>query len=224
LKIDKTQLIAIIRIGIPSGLGSVVFSASNVMLQSSVNSFDNAAIIAGRTAASDINVLIYQIQSGFLAACISFSGQCYGARDYKRIDKVATTATMLCIGIMGVFIAVCTIFAPEVIRLFNTEPEVVSYGATILKINCLGLIAYIPAENYLGCSRGMKRGMAPTILNIIAICLPRLIWILAVFPAHRRVDILYLCYPISWGCSTLVQVVYYYVIRKKLDRQLQIAN
>ena len=224
LAIDTTQLLAIVRIGVPSGLGGVVFSASNVMLQSSVNSFDNAAIIAGRTAASDINVLIYQIQAGFQAACVSFSGQCYGARNYKRIDKVAATASIVCYVIMGVCIAACTVFAPQAISLFNTDPEVIHYGVTILSINCLGLLAYIPAEAYLGCARGMKRGLAPTLLNIVAICLPRLIWILGVFPAHREVSVLYLCYPISWGCSTLVQVIYYLAIRRKMDRQFQTTN
>lgn len=224
LKVDQRQLMAIIRVGVPSGLGSVVFSASNTLLQSSVNSFDNAAIIAGRTAATDINILVYQIQAGFLAACVSFSGQCYGARDYKRIDKVALTATLLCGGILGSCSVLTTTFAPWFISLFNTDPEVIRYGATILVIYSLGLFTYIPAEIYMGCSRGMKRALAPTVLNMLAITLPRVFWILVVFPKYRDIGVLYLCYPISWACSTVVQVSYYYVTRRKLDRQMSVSG
>ena len=216
---DQRQLLAIIRVGVPSGLGSVVFSASNTLLQSSVNSFDNAAIIAGRTAATDINVLVYQVQAGFLAACVSFSGQCYGARNYKRIDKVAWTAMLLCGGFMGVCSIFTTFFAPWFISLFNTDPEVIRYGTIILRIYSLGIMVYVPAEIYMGCSRGMKRALVPTVLNMLAICLPRVFWILVVFPVHRDIGILYLCYPISWACSTAVQVIYYLAMRKKLNRR-----
>ena len=131
LSIDKTQLMAVIRVGVPSGLGSVVFSASNVILQSAVNSFDNAAIIAGKTAANDINALIYQIEAGLLAACVSFSGQCYGAKKLDRIGKVATTATALSFVATAVLVLPCVLFSRQVIGLFNSEPEVMEYGSTL---------------------------------------------------------------------------------------------
>lgn len=219
LGIDQRQLMSIVRVGIPSGLGGIVFSFSNVILQSSLNSFNSDAVIAAKTIAVDVNALIYQIQAGLAAACVSFSGQCYGAGNYKRIDKVAGTATLLCLSLAGVPVVLCSIFAPQVVSLFNTDPEVIRYGIPLLLIMVLGMFVYAPAELYMGCTRGMKRAMAPTLMNMLGICLPRLIWIWVVFPLFRDVVTLYLCYPISWGISAVLQVSYYYHVRRKMNRE-----
>ena len=220
LSIDRTQLIAVIRVGVPSGLGSVVFSASNVILQSAVNSFDNAAIIAGKTAAHDINVLIYQIEAGLLAACVSFSGQCYGAKKLDRIGKVATTATVLSLVATAILLLPCVLFSTQVIGLFNNDPEVMRYGSTLQRILNVGMLVYLPAETYLGCSRGMRRALAPTLLNIAAICGTRILWLLLVFPTHHTIEALYYCYPVSWIVSSIMQVAYFYSARKKEIRKL----
>jgi len=223
LSIDKTQLMAVIRVGVPSGLGSVVFSASNVILQSAVNSFDNAAIIAGKTAANDINVLIYQIEAGLLAACVSFSGQCYGAKKLDRIGKVATTATALSFVATAVLVLPCVLFSRQVIGLFNSDPEVMEYGSTLQKILNVGMLIYLPAETYLGCSRGMRRALTPTLLNIAAICGTRILWLLLVFPNHHTIEALYYCYPASWAVSSVMQVAYFYSARKKEMKSLNQA-
>jgi putative MATE family efflux protein len=219
MRIDKVQMLAVIRIGVPSGLGSMVFSASNIVVQTAMNSLNSAAVIAGKAAATDINSLVYQIQAGIYAACVSFAGQCFGAKKYKRIDKVATTATALCVTSMGVCAVLCAIFAPQLVGLFNTDPDVVQYGSIMLRINTLGIIVYVPAEIYLGCSRGMRRAMAPTMLNMIAVCGVRMLWATVVFPLNPTVSMLYYCFPISWAVSSILQIIYYYHIRKKLDKQ-----
>lgn len=221
LKLDKRQLMAVIRIGVPSGLGSMVFSASNVILQSAVNSFDNAAIIAGKTAANDINVLIYQIEGALLAACVSFSGQCYGAKKLDRIGKVAKTATLLSYIGSAVFIIPCVIFSEPVIRLFNDDPEVMAYGSSLQKIMNLGMLCYLPAEICLGCSRGMRRALTPTLLNIAAICGTRLLWLAFVFPYYHTVEALYYCYPASWAVSSVMQIVFFLYVRKKESRAME---
>lgn len=220
LHIHTAQLTSIIRVGVPSGLSSMVFSISNVILQSSVNSFGDAAIIAGKTAAIDTSTLIYQVLAAMLATCVSFAGQCYGAREYKRIDKLALTACGLCWGVMGSALVICYFFAPQMISLFNPDPEVIRHGTTILRINCIGYLIYIPSEIFLGCSRGMKFAGMPALLNFLAICVTRLIWIWTVFPQHKTVPILFLCYPISWGISSVLQIINYVLLRRKIDRQL----
>ena len=219
MRIDKKQMMAVIRIGVPSGLGSMVFSASNIVVQTAMNSFDSAAVIAGKAAATDINSMVYQIQAGVYAACVSFAGQCFGAKKYKRIDKVATTATAVCVISMGTCAVLCAIFASQLVGLFNADPNVVKYGSTMLRINTLGIIVYTPAEIYLGCSRGMRRAMAPTMLNMIAVCGVRILWVLLVFPMNPTVSMLYYCFPISWAVSSILQFSYYCYIRKKLDKQ-----
>lgn len=220
LGIDKKQFLAIIRVGIPSGLGSIVFSSSNVILQSSLNTFNSDAVIAAKTIAVDLNTLIWQIQGALSAACVSFAGQCYGAGNYKRIDKVASHATGLCFILMGIPIILCTVFMPQVIGIFNGDPEVLHYGIPLMIINIPCLFLYIPAELYMGCSRGMKRAVAPTVLNMLSVCLPRILWVLFVFPAFRSVTVLYLCYPISWTISSLTQMGFYFHTRRKMNRAL----
>lgn len=224
LGIDKTQFLAVIRIGIPSGMGSVVFSVSNVILQSAVNSFDNAAIIAGRTIAVDINTLIYQIEGALLAACISFAGQCYGAKKYDRIDELAKKGVLLSVVGMGIFIIPTIIFSNFVVSLFNTDPQVIHYGTRLHLILNLGLFVYAPAEIFAGCSRGMKRALTPTLLNIAAICGFRFLWLIFVFPRFHSIEALFLCYPGSWALSSITQAAYYYTVRKKDKLKLQIEE
>lgn len=220
LQIDKTQLLSIVRVGIPSGLGGIVFSFSNVILQSSANSFNSDAVIAAKTIATDINAMIYQIQAGLSAACVSFSGQCFGAGNYARIDKASRTAAILCFVLMGIPVAVCAAFSSQVVSLFNTDPEVIRYGVPLLLIHTIGMLGYAPAEIHSGCSRGMKYAMAPTLINMLGICVPRLFWIWVIFPIFREVVVLYLCYPISWVLSSVLQVSYYYYIRRKMNREI----
>ncbi len=224
MHIDKAQMMAVIRIGVPSGLGSMVFSASNIVVQTAMNSLDSAAVIAGKAAATDVNTMVYQIQAAFLATCVSFAGQCFGAKKYKRIDKVAATATVACVLMMGSCAVLCGIFAPQLVMLFNTDPEVVQYGSIMLRINTLGIIVYAPAEIYLGCSRGMRRAMVPTVLNMVAVCGVRILWVLAVFPLNPTVEALYYCFPISWAVSSILQFVYYRYVRRKQQRQEAIAE
>lgn len=220
LHIHKKQLVAIARIGIPSGLGGMVFSISNVIIQSSVNAFDNAALLAGKSAVADITGVIYQVLAAMLASCVSFAGQCYGAKVYKRIDKLALWACVLSWAIMGVLIIACVVFAKQVVGLFNSDPEVVKYGSLVLTIEASGYFIYIPSEIFLGCSRGMKRATVPTILNLLGICATRLIWVWCIFPLNPVVWMLFLCYPVSWTISTVLQGSYFFYIRRKIDKQL----
>lgn len=220
LKVHKKQLFSIIRIGVPSGLGGMVFSTSNVILQSSVNSFNSAVIIAGKTAAGDIAALVYQIESALYSTCVSFSGQCYGAREYKRIDKLVLWSTLICIGCYVVMGVVCTFFAQPLVALFNSNPEVIEVGIVLLLLQVWGYIIYAPSEMFLGCLRGMKQAIVPTLLNLLGVCLPRLLWIWFVFPYNRTILMLYLCYPISWLISTVLQGAYYIIYRKKLNRKM----
>lgn len=219
LKIHKRELMSVIRIGIPSGLGGMVFSASNVVIQSSVNAFNNAALLAGKSIVADVTGMIYQVLAAMLSACVSFAGQCYGAKKYKRIDKLVLSGCVICWVIMGVMIAVCTIFAEQVVGLFNTDPEVIKMGALIMRLEATGYMIYIPSEVFMGCSRGMKHAGMPTILNFIGICATRMVWVFVIFPLNPVVWMLFLCYPVSWTISTILQGSYYFHTRRKIDRQ-----
>lgn len=219
LKIHIDQLRTIIRVGVPTGFGSMVFSISNVIIQSSVNSFNSAAVIAGRTIATDLNGLYYQISAALFAACVSFSGQCYGAGEYKRIDTLVKKANLLSFGGYLICAIASTVFSKQLVGLFNSDPEVIRVGVLILLISCWGDLLYSPTEIFIGCMRGMRYGMLPTVMNLIGVCVPRLLWVWLIFPMNRTVLWLMLCYPISWATSSLIQGVTYVTVRRKMDRK-----
>ena len=228
LKLKETrlhggQLAAIARVGIPSGLGGIVFSVSNVVIQSTANALalTNDGLLAGKAAVTDVTGIFNQIITAMMAGCVSFAGQCYGAKNYKRIDKMAGWACALLYLILGVIAGVSVVFAEQVISLFNTEPNVIKYGALLLRIQGIGFVIYIPSEVFLGSSRGMKRATMPTVLNLVGICVTRLIWVLFVYPCDPTVFTLFMCYPVSWAMSAILQSSYYFYTRRKIDKAAQ---
>ena len=122
----------IISIGVPNGLNGILFSLSNLVVQSSINSFGSTAIIAAKTAAADAANLVYQIIHGFALACVSSSGQCFGAKKYKRIDELVVKATLVCGSLVAAAAALMTLFPGFVIGIFNDSPDVIAVGKNIL--------------------------------------------------------------------------------------------
>lgn len=214
------SLKVIISIGVPNGLNGILFSLSNLVVQSSINSFNDTAIIAAKTAAADASNLVYQIIHGFALACVSSSGQCFGAKKYKRIDKLAIKGTLSCGGLVAAAATLMTLFPAFVIGIFNDSPDVIAVGKNILLINLWGYLLYTVSDIYLSCTRGMGRSLGITLMNIAAIILPRLLWIWFAFPSCRTIEFLYLCYPISYLISAVAQIAYFKIVRKKLDQQV----
>lgn len=223
IRLHKDQVKRMVGVGIACGINNMLFNIANVLLQSSINSFNDPAIIAGGTAATDINHIQSQILNGFSVACVSFVGQCVGAKQYKRIDKLFRSAVMWPGAFMILFSIVCTLFPEPLLRLFNSDPDVIAAGVLKLRINSWGMVGYVLADICVGCLRGMKKSTMPTLLNVFGVCVTRLIWIFAIFPMNRTPAFLYLCYPISWCCSSVLQTIYFFYCRKQLDKQPQIA-
>jgi Na+-driven multidrug efflux pump len=221
LHFHSPSLKVIINIGVPNGMNGVLFSLSNLVVQSSINSFNDTAIIAAKTAAADASNLVYQIIHGFALACVSSSGQCYGARKYKRIDQLAIKATLVCGGLVAAASAVMTLFPGFVIGIFNDSRDVIAVGENILLIALWSYVLYAVSDIFLSCTRGMGRSLGITLMNIAAIITPRLLWIWFLFPYCRTIEFLYLCYPVSYLTSAVAQVIYFKMVRKKVDRLAQ---
>ncbi|MBR2311176.1 MAG: MATE family efflux transporter [Oscillospiraceae bacterium] len=213
------SLRVIISIGVPNGLNGVLFSLSNLVVQSSINSFNDTAIIAAKTAAMDAGNLVYQIIHGFSLACVSSSGQCYGAKKYKRIDQLAIKAILCSGALVAAAAGLMTLFPDIVIGIFNDSPDVIAVGKNILLINSWSYVIYVVSDIYLSCTRGMGRSMGITLMNIAAIIAPRLIWIWFFFPSCRTIEFLYLCYPFSYVTSAIAQFIYFKMVRRKVDKQ-----
>lgn len=216
LMLHKCLVRSIIWIGVPCGINGILQSLSNMILQSSVNGFGKE-VIAGCAAAADISCFAYLVNDAFAAACLSFSGQCCGARNYKRVDKIAVTS-VLCNSIIVLAMAtVITLFARPLLGLFNPDPKVVEAGMFRLLLLSWTTVFFGISESLVGCVRGMGRSLSPTVINMICLCGGRVAWALLAFPYLPHTPAyLFLCYPISWVLALAVHTVNYIHCRKRL--------
>lgn len=224
LRIAKYSLKEIIRIGVPAGVSGMVMNFANLTIQSSVNSFNDTAIIAARVVSGDVNSITYQVVHAFALASVSFAGQCYGAKKYKRIDRLAGTTLLCGGGLLAVVALVCTFFTDAIIGIFNSDPAVLEIGRTLLVIELWGHLLFMVADVLINCLKGMGCSFGPTVMNVVGNMLPKLLWVWFVFPLHRSFWWLYVCIPISWVCTSLAMLCYYMVVRRKLDRQLALET
>lgn len=206
----------IIAVGVPCGLNGILQSTSNVILQSSVNAFGKE-VIAGAAAAADISCFAYLVNDAFAAACLSFSGQCCGARNYKRVDKVTRSAALCDSVIVLAMATVITIFARPLLGLFNPDPTVIDAGMFRLLLLSWTTVLFGISECLVGSIRGMGRALSPTFLNLIFLCGIRVLWAMLLFPfLPQTPEYLFLCYPVSWVMALAAQIVNYIHCRKRL--------
>lgn len=198
----------IIRIGLPAGLQSVMYSVSNVLIQSSVNTFGTNTIAAW-TAYGKIDALFWMIMGAFGVSATTFSGQNFGAQKYDRIRK---SVRICLIGAAAVSVLLSTFlyfFGPYIYLLFTDDPAVIEQGMEILKIFCPFFITYICVEILSGAIRGTGDSFIPMILTALGICGLRIVWILLVVPAFPTIQTVALSYPVTWMVTSALFIVYY---------------
>ena len=217
LRIHWQMLKKVIAIGLPCGINAILQSVTNVMIQSSINGFNSADIIAGNTTATDINTISYLFNTAFSSACVSFAGQCYGAKEYKRLDQLALSASVSNCAILTVLATVVTLFPRQLLGLFTSDPNVIEAGIFKMILCSWSTILFGISEVMVGCVRGMGKSTQPTVLNLICICGARLAWIWFVFPlCPYEPAYLYLCFPVSWFLAAVCQSANFILCRKKL--------
>ena len=217
LRIVPHKLGMMARIGLPAGLQGAIFSISNVLIQSSVNSF-GATAVAGNSAAGNLEGFVYTAMNSLHQTAISFVGQNFGARKYKRIGKIS----ILCLGIVtvvGLVMGIGLYFvSPLLLQLYATEQEVIAYGIRrLLYISCPYFLGGV-MDTLVGCLRGMGRSVLPMIVSLSGACLFRVIWIYTIFAANRTMDVLYISYPISWTITSLVHLGCFLIIYHKYKK------
>lgn len=217
LHISKHHANNIVRLGVPCSMNGLVFSLSNVLVQSSVNEL-GPTILAGNVAADGITGLIYQVIIAFYSGCISFTGQCMGAKKYRRIDQMLLTSMSACVGMLLIVNLFSTVWPEVVLRLFNDDPEVVKAGIPKLMIISWAYILYAASEIFLGTLRGMGKSNIPTIINVLSICGVRLAWIYGIYKPFLSTGVksLYVCYPVSYVFSVAALGIYLLHCRKQL--------
>ncbi len=218
IKIVPDKLLKMIQIGVPAGMQGALFSVSNVLIQSSVNSFGSTAM-AGNTAGSNIEGFVYTAMNAFHQAAISFSGQNYGARKYKRILRVLLICEGMVVVVGAVMGNVAYFFGGTLLQLYTTDPAVIEYGILRMSIICVPYFLCGIMDVAVGVLRGMGYAIMPMLVSLTGACLFRVVWIYTIFQSIRTLECLYYSYPISWTLTFLVHFVCFAVVYKKLLRR-----
>lgn len=211
-----SELRRMLIIGIPAGLQGMVFSFSNVLLQTAINGYGSDAI-AGSAAALNFEYYCYFVISAFNGAAISFIGQNYGAGNKDRVRRIywiCLTLSVVCCGTLNeLFVWQRHFF----LSFFSNDPNVQTYGATRMGIVLAWQFIASSYEISASSLRGMGRSMLPTILTVFGTCLLRIVWVYVVCPIWHTYDVIMLVYPVSW-CITGIMVctAFYLFARKKL--------
>lgn len=208
LHFNPAMLREIIRIGLPAGIQSSVFSLSNVVIQSSVNSF-GSVVIAGNSAASNVGNFVYQAMNTFHQAVTCFAGQNIGARKPRRV-LAAIKACMIWAVLFGLALGTLScVFGSQLLSLYSTEPDVIAAGLERLYVVCSCYFLCGMMDVMTGSLRGIGYSLLPMVVSILGACVFRIVWVVTVFAVRPTMQVLMLSYPVSWTLTLLVLVFFF---------------
>ncbi len=217
LKIHKDKLFRIVRIGLPAGMQGAIFSVSNVLIQSSVNSF-GSLVMAGNTAASNIEGFVYTAMNAMHQTAVSFTGQNLGGKQFDRINKVLFQCLAIVMVVGLVFGNGVAFFGRHILRLYSSDVEVIGYGMVRLGIICTFYCLCGMMDTMVGAIRGLGYSVMPMIVSLIGACGLRVLWVMTIFQWERTLLCLYISYPVSWAITFAVHVICYAVVRKRMKK------
>ena len=231
LKLVKSDVLHVVRNGLPAGLQSVVFSISNVLIQSTINSYGDA-VIAGSAAAGNIEGFIYIAMNSIYQTAMTFTGQNVGAEKIERVKRVGFIAVTVVV-ITGVLIgSVCLIFGEQLLSIYVNEPDPVLhdqvFGAGVLRLELICSTYFLCGlmEVLSGLMRGMGKPITPMVVSILGSCVLRIIWIIVIcnllFPGN--ITYLYLAYPVTWVITCTGHTVFCVKTYHQLLRQRDARN
>lgn len=214
LRIVKNKAVRIAKIGLPAGLQGVVFSLSNVLIQSSINSFGSIAM-AGNTAAMNIENFIYIAMNTFHQTAMNFSSQNFGAGEQKRIHRVVFICLGLVIGVGLVMGFAAYLGGNFLLSIYSSDGEVITYGLNRMRIICTTYFICGIMDTMVGALRGVGYSFVPMVVSLLGACGLRIVWICTVFQWSRELNTLYISYPVSWLITACVHIICYIIVRKK---------
>jgi putative MATE family efflux protein len=214
LRMDWDKFGRIVRIGLPAGIQGSLFSISNVLIQSSVNSFGSIAM-AGNTASGNIEGFVYTSMNALHQTAVSFTGQNLGGKRLDRINKILIEC-LLIVTVIGLVMGNGAVFfGHNLLGLYSTDEEVIRYGMIRMRIICTTYCLCGIMDVLVGSIRGLGYAVMPMIVSLLGACVSRIIWIYTVFQWNRTLETLYISYPISWALTALVHVICFIVVRHK---------
>ena len=212
---DRQVFARVARVGLPAGVQGMLFSLSNVVIQSTINSFGDV-MMAGSAAAGNIEGFVYTAMNSFHQAAITFTGQNYGAGKCDRVNKVAFYCVSFAV-ITGLVLGnLVYFFGPQLIGIYSPgEPEVVAAGMIrmryIARVYCICGVM----DTMVGVLRGLGRSIGPMIVSLLGSCVLRLVWIATVFPLNPTPEMLFLSYAITWLITGGTHIAVFFATRKK---------
>ncbi len=215
LCMDWEKFGKIAAIGLPAGLQGSLFSISNVLIQSSVNSFGSVAM-AGNTAASNIESFVYVAMNSVHQTAVSFTGQNLGGRQYDRIRKILIECLLFVTAIGLVLGNGAFLLGRQFLGFYSADAEVISYGLLRMKIICTWYFWCGIMDVLVGSIRGLGYAVMPMIVSLLGACAFRVVWIYTFFAWDRTLQTLYISYPISWALTAAAHLICFIAVYRKM--------
>ena len=220
IRFHKFLLVSIITIGLPAGIQSIMYNISNIIIQTSLNDLGTDTM-AAYTAFGKIDAIYWMISGAFSVSIITFIGQNYGAGKYDRMKKSVKVCLLLDF-IASLLVSALLLFLGQyLLQLFTTDPEVIRIGMEIIRIIAPSYVLFIFIEILSSALRGMGNVLVPMIMTCTGVCILRILWIFLAVPHWPGVQSILMSYPISWGLTAVLFIVYYYFDQKKFYKTHQ---
>lgn len=222
LRINGNKFLKMISIGLPAGVQGMLFSISNVIIQSAVNSFDTITV-AGNTAAQNVEGFVYMAMNAFYQTAMSFTGQNMGAKKLDRVNKILIYS-LISVSIVGLVMGNGAYLTSNyLLRAYSNDPEVIAAGVLRMKYICTIYFLCGTMDVSVGVIRGMGYSIMPMIVSLTGACVFRIIYIFTIFQAYHRLDVLFLSYLYSWILTTLMHLICYMIVIRIQKKKLKNA-
>ena len=208
VRIHPPLLRRILQVGVPAGLQFVTFDLANLLIQSGINSFGSATI-AAFTAYAKADMLTWMLSGALGVAITTFVGQNYGARKYDRIHKSVRICLGMGVVLIGASSTVIILFRHVILGVFSTDPEVIRLGAWLMLWVVPFNAFFVPVEVCAGAMRGAGCSALPTAITGICACAFRVLWLFTVVSRFHTLEVLMMCYPISWILADITFLITY---------------
>lgn len=217
MRFHKELAFKMLEVGLPAGLQGIIFSISNVLIQSSVNSF-GSVVMAGNTAASNIEGFVYTSMNAVYQTSLSFTSQNFGAKKFDRIDKIL----LECLGIVTVVGLVlgqgAYFFGQQLLSIYTNNKHVIAFGIERLSVISATYCLCGMMDTLVGSLRGVGYSILPMLMSLTGVCVFRVVWIFTVFKALHTQFSLYVSYPISWVITIFAHTICFLVVRKRIRK------
>lgn len=223
MRFYKRQLFDILKIGLPAGLQGSLFSISNVIIQSSINSFGDI-LMSGNAAAANIEGFVYVVLNAFHQSALNFIGRNVGAQKYKRVKKILGVCLVSVVVAGATFSAIAYLLGPTLLSIYIPDSaEAVKWGMVRLTYICIPYFLCGIMDVSTGALRGMGASLVPMIISIIGVCGIRIGWIYTIFqiPQYHTPQCLYFSYTVSWSATFICQMIAFFIIYRRHTRRIE---